>query len=455
MKNDHYKNQGIALMIVLAAVALLATLLAAFIFDIKINRFKVYNYQDKAQSRLNAEAGLTLAMARLKLYKEGRNYIAKNKDSTKAVKQEDLDYIWNIPFKYPIMLDSNANQIQKSALADFEKNVLLQGTVEVLIENSSQKINLNLLRISSLQTDDDNTAAPPEPTANSSSDDQTGSSGETDIVNIEEELVRLFKEQLEAKKAADVIFDQTYGNIDPEEMIAIIKYYVSDKDSYNDDRVLGVADRFDRANIVAKHAPMNDISELYLLPSWNDDLVNLIKDSVTVQASLALDFNLINNRSLKFLFPLMEDEDVTAFFAYRDDPKEKHYFESLKDVQTYMVDVGKVMTAEDFDKRAKEFEKAGLTFGTQATVFEVTSTGKFGRAEYTIRSTVSLPPRPIPTPTPVPSPGSDEDADAQAQATATAEAQATADGGTTTAAATPTAQPQLLLDPRILQIKGD
>lgn len=461
MKSQRKKEEGVALMMVIAAIAILATLLVAFIFDIKINRFKVYNYQDKAQARLNAEAGLNMAMARLKLYKEGRNYLEKNKDASKSVSKETLNYIWNLPFIYPIVLPGSANQIQKTALTEFESKILISGEMQVLIENFSQKVNLNLLRIASLESDSDSnqnssTTSSSSSSSSSSSEASEGEAGsDEDPVSIESELSKLIREQLEAKKAEDDRFDELYGNMNAEELVAIIKYYVSDKDSYDDDYKLAVADRFDRENIVPKFAPMSDLSELYLLPDWNDDLVNLIKDSVTVQGPIVIDFNKINNRTLKFLFPTLEDEDVEAFFKYRDDAKDPHYFENIKDVKSYMVDVGKCMTQAEFEKREKEFAKAGLTFGTQANVFKITSTGKFGRAEHTIQAMVGLPPRPLPTPTPVPTSdpnGSVTSADADA--TATAEAQGT-DGATAASTATATPQPQLLLDPRTYQIKAD
>ena len=71
-------NSGMALMMVIGVIALLTFLLADFTFETKLNKIKVYNQQDKIQARLNAESGINFALAKLRMYQEGRNKIEKD-----------------------------------------------------------------------------------------------------------------------------------------------------------------------------------------------------------------------------------------------------------------------------------------------------------------------------------------------------------------------------------------
>ncbi|MBT3983342.1 MAG: hypothetical protein HOE90_18455 [Bacteriovoracaceae bacterium] len=439
-------DSGVALMMVLSAIAILTVVLATFTFDTKVNRLKIYNQQDRSQAKLNAEAGISLAMARLRLYKEGRNLLEKNKDAKKVVKHEVLNFIWDQPFKYPIDLGEGANLIQKSALEEFEKETLVNGEMQVVITNESQKINLNLLRVKSAVSQND-----PNGTDNSNTTDSSSNSsdGSTDVVNIDNELVKMLKQAMEEKKEDEKDgdrFSELFGHLDPEELIATIKYYVSDKESYDDHFVSAMPDKFDRISLQPKHGPMTSLSELYLLPDWADEIVELIKNSVTVHGAVTIDINKITDKTLKLLFPEMGEEQVEDFFKYRDGDEDglTHYFETLDDFKTYITSTANVMTKAEFEKREKEFEKAGLKFGAKSSLFQIFSTGKYGRAEYTISSFVALPAKPLPTPTPTPSSNSNSNSDATAQATPSP-----------TATGTPTPPPLELLNPRTLELKGD
>ena len=75
MKNN---QQGVAIMLVLTSIVILMAIMGEFTFETNINKIKAYNIQEKVQAKLNAEAALRFAMARLKLYKEAFNYIENN-----------------------------------------------------------------------------------------------------------------------------------------------------------------------------------------------------------------------------------------------------------------------------------------------------------------------------------------------------------------------------------------
>src|SRR5690606_1145763 len=90
------KNEsGGAVMMVNTSIVILTALMTEFSFESNIKKLKAYNIQDRAQARLNAEAGLNFAMTRLKLYKVAYNILQTNESAKSMIKQELLNFIWN------------------------------------------------------------------------------------------------------------------------------------------------------------------------------------------------------------------------------------------------------------------------------------------------------------------------------------------------------------------------
>ena len=154
--------------------------------------------------------------------------------------------------------------------------------------------------------------------------------------------------------------------------------------------------------IEAKHSPLTSISEIYLLQGWNDAIVDLMKDKMTVHEVSIIPINDINENQLKALFPNMGTEQVAEFFEYRDgtpkqgdvEGKEPHPFKSEKDFKQLLVTQLDVLDSGDYDKLSKDFAAAGLRFGVAGKLYKVTSKGEFGRATYTLEAYIDLPIKP-------------------------------------------------------------
>lgn len=384
--SDHKKlitnESGIAIGMVLTAVVILTTIVANFTFESNISKIKAYNIEDRAKAKLTAESGLQFAMARLRLYKEAYNFLQENESAQSFVKQESLNLLWNFPFVYPVPMGGNLTVIQKESIQKFQESAFLDGNLNLTINNVSNKLNLNLIRISLLVNQE-----------------QVGEEAreEASEYNVEAQLFNILKTAIEAKKETDEDFFQRMSGIEVQDLVNELKYYVSDP------KTVEGADaqrRFEDADLSPKKAPITSYSELYTLPSWTDDLVEIIQNEFTVHGALMVDLNKITDKLLKVLIPEMEKEDIEEFYKYKDDPDNPKFFNALEDFKNYIVGKANIISTSAFDDRFNKLLKQGIQFGPTPTLFKIRSTANKGRATYTITAYVIFPAQPKPDPKP-------------------------------------------------------
>jgi len=390
-------ERGVAVLMVMTSVALLAFLLSDFTFETKVNKLKIYNSQDKFQARLNAEAGLNFAMSKLRIYQEARNLIETNENIKNIVKPAQIESVLLEPFIYPIPDMPKMDALAKSALNDFRENTLFQGQVTVTIKPVSGFLNPNNMRI-----------APPEPTApkentsNKNGDSQFSQDGDSEKspeLYMEETLITTLRQIMEDKRESDRDFDIKYGNLEPRMLIKELKYYISDKDLFDDAERGELESNYLSKDIQPKYAPLASLDELYLLLGWPDEIVKLIEDKLTVHEIAVIAVNELTEDQLKILFPEITDFQIEEFFRYRDGDQElgeeAQEFKTAAEFKQLMVNRLGVMDSQGFDKM-KDFEKAGLKIGVAGKLYKVTSRGSKGRADYNLVAFVDMPIKPQP-----------------------------------------------------------
>ena len=374
---------------VLTSITILTYVLVDFTFGTKINKIRIQNSQEKAQARCNAEAGLILALSRLKIYKEVFNLLEKNKSLKERVGGANLEKIVTKPFFYPLPDMPDANLIQKGTVTEFKEKIILQGKLSLNISSVSGFLNVNNLKI----------IKKPEKDEASPSEDNKESSEPIHQVT-EKKLVEMLKEALDSKKETDEEFDLTYGNIEPETLVHELKFYINNPSDYEESEKAQVDSNFLEANIIPKHAPLSSLEELYQLPSWNDEIVNLIKDKLSVHEAAIIPLNKINAGQLKVIFPSLTKDQIVEFFRYRDgvvaENLPPHPFKSDKDFKDYMVNELAAVDDTAYQLAMKNLENAGLSLGIVGKLFKVVSTGEFGRATFKITAFVDLPLKPLP-----------------------------------------------------------
>jgi type II secretory pathway component PulK len=385
-----FKNQhGVALMMVMTAILLLMAIYGEFTFESKIARLKATNILDKSQSKLLAESGLQMAMTRLRLYKEAYNSVQANPNIKSMVQDQLLNQLWEVPFIFPIPIGVGANSSFKESVANFTKDSLLDGEMKVTIQNISNRLNLNMLRVdmTKFNPDQEDKGGQDMSSAINMSDGAI-----MNDVSIDQSLFFLLKKLVDDRKEKDEAFSDRYSNINYQEMLTNLKYYMSDMGGLSQDPLAGEADSsFQRIPLSPKFGPLGSSSELYVIPGWNDELIELIQNEFSVYPTAQIDFNKLTGNMLKILLPVLNDEDIKEFFIWRDDPLQPKFLNTKADFKAYVVGQERLISETDFENRIKLFEQKGISFGANPNLFKVVSEGTYNRSVYTLVAYVVLP----------------------------------------------------------------
>lgn len=413
LKKTLRNEQGIALLLVMGVISILTFILAEFTFETKLNKIKIYNQQDRIQARLNAEAGLNFALAKLRLYQEGRNRIEKDENLKNAFPSSDLESILIEPFIFPPPVPSKANIIQRTALDEFIKKTIFNGEVSITFNKVSGFLNPNGLRakpaadtggtgLGQIPVEPDAAQSqqnPDEAQPDVGSDPQKKPDTPAHLV-IERKLVETLQRLIKDKNDNDEEFHARYANVDPNYLVQELKYYVNNRGAYQGNDLQEIEAKFGQKNITPKFAPLNSIDELYNLPSWDDALVDLIKDRLSVHEVSVIPVNEMTLEDLKILFPSINNIQIEEFFKYRDGDADKKIrgrkFKNAEDFKKVVTGELNIVTDTEYNERINNLKSAGLVIDTSGKLYKVTSRGTMNNAVVNIIAFVDLPIKPQP-----------------------------------------------------------
>ena len=434
------KNErGVALMMIMTAIILLMAIYGEFTFESKISRIKATNVMDRSQAKLLAESGLQMAMTRLQLYKEAFNKLESNATAKAQVPPQLLNQLWEVPFIFPIPVGAGGGIAVKDTVKKFTEDSLLEGNMRVTVTNISNRMNLNLLRFDTAKKTQ---MDPNEPDPNDGIIDASPSSILSNV-SIDQSLYFMMKRLVDEKKEKDQGFEDRYGNINYQELISNLKFYMSDFGSLMTDPRAGESEsNFQKIPLTPKFGPLSSASEIYTIPGWTDELIELIQNEFSVYPSAQIDLNKLTANMLRILVPNIDEGHIRSFFEYRDNPEAPKFFNTLDDFKKWVVDIERIMSDTDFTERIQKFTKAGITFGSNPNLFKVISEGMYNRSTYTLVAYVYMPKQESaagtkPPPATAPDPNLDGDNNPN----------------TPTPTTTTAAQSTQLLEPRIIEIQ--
>lgn len=387
--NKFLSNEdGVAFLFVITSIAVLITLVYTFQFETQIFKNTVYNSQEKQKARLAAESGLNIAISRLNLYKDAYNTLQTNKDFKDFVTIESLNMIWSTPFIYPFPNINNSIKV-KSALESFNKDNLLDESmkISVSIQSYSNRLNLNMLDLSVFKTENKQKNKNTNSNDSNEDDDEDDESG----LFVEKELERILNLAVDRKREEDESFAIKYSNFDAKLLISSIKHYIIPKNKFTDSYTSEIESILFEKGQKLKHKPLQSLTEINALPGWDQEIIELIKNDITVHGGKFIDLNKINENVLNFLLPSLEEEQIKEFFEYRDNPDKPVIFNNLEEFKNFIVKEKSYISEIKFDERLKKFEQNGINFGTSGSLFHVESSGSYNDAIFKINAFVLIP----------------------------------------------------------------
>jgi len=392
------KNEsGMAIIMVTTAVAILTLILTEFTFETKLNMIRTENQVDRYQAKLNAEAGLKLSIGNFKIYKQAWNTLEDNESLKSTISPKDIEQLVTVGFRYPFVFRSEPNIIQKNAVEEFEKDNLLRGALEVDIFPVTGFLNPNNLKVIKESGSD--------PDSQPDEDDDEETQQLKPYQFMEKTFIETIEEIVKDKIEKDEEFAIKYSNLNIELLVKELKYYVSNPQDYDEPEKADLEKLYTEEEISPKHAAFESIDELYTLAGWDDDLVNLIKDRISVHQVSVININKLTQNQLKTLFPSLTEFQMESFFKRRDgdaeaaseegdESSEAKPFKDEPEFKKYLTEELGAIEASDYDKRIAEFNKADITLGVAAKLYRVRSKGTFGRSSYQLTAFIDLPVKP-------------------------------------------------------------
>src|SRR5690606_30989196 len=154
--------------------------------------------------------------------------------------------------------------------------------------------NLNMLRVDPLTFD-------PEKNQDEASSALDGNDPTLSNISVQQSLYYLLRRLVDEKKEKDEAFEDRNANINYQEMITNLKYFISEE-NIGQDPFAGEAESiYSRIPMTPKRGPMSSASELYAVPGWNDEIIELIQNEFSVYPSAQVDLNKITANMIRIL----------------------------------------------------------------------------------------------------------------------------------------------------------
>ncbi|MFZ9595082.1 MAG: general secretion pathway protein GspK [Bdellovibrionia bacterium] len=319
--NPAQNPKGIALFLVLGSVAILSILVTEFTYVSQLTQSIAFGSLDQLKAHYLAKSALKLSLLRIVAYKKLQKIPIQG-----FVSKGLLDQIWGFPLSWPLPT-VGLTRTEKDVFDQFQKSSGLDGRFTARIESESSKYNLNLLL----------TEYAPRPTPSATPTQSDGSPPPPPPQNLapltpEEarEGLRLYLGNLlQGYSEKDRDFSDRFRDLQLNDLTLQIAGWVDPRvESRN-------VSRFDN-KIPSKKAPFYHLSELHMVPLFEDDLYQLISPSFTTSTTPGININTMREPMLRALIPGITPDEVTDFFKFRDSVAVDNKFKEVADFENYL-----------------------------------------------------------------------------------------------------------------------
>ncbi|MFN3455399.1 MAG: general secretion pathway protein GspK [Pseudobdellovibrio sp.] len=297
----------------------------------EVNRIKAY---------YSARNSMDLALLRIKIYQQASRL------NLPAGFAQQINQIWTFPMMWPFELGENASIATKDSVESSKKESLFDGYYTQTISDEGSKIDVNDL-------------ASPSKTLRDTTKQQ---------------LLNIF----ENRKTSDDAFRDQYANFNFEELVNRIADWMSDKNTS-----LNGGDKKQAYSQLGEGYPPNrgfrTLDEIRLVPGMNEEFFNMLKPSITIYGSKAINPNTANVTILKSLDTGITEEVINEVLERRNNPENQEgdfkgstSDECRDDFKKYIEARGARLSAE-FDKIPFQCDKV--------TNFKIEAIGRSGEGK--------------------------------------------------------------------------
>lgn len=379
-------NQGIALFMVVSAIAVLALLVTEFTYVSQVNQRLAYNRLDEINAFYTAKSGLKLALLRLAAYKKVKSLLSQpgNEAFAGMVPGHTLDMIWRFPFVYPIPALDGLSPTQKQSIDKFQKDSAIAGSFTMNIDSESSRFNLNLVLAAFARK-------LPQKPASTSGSAPPASGGATNPQSqpfnqdaARQTLQMLLERIFQQKMTSDEDFAARWR--DSPVMRDLTENIIAWADPQYESRANN-----NEFAVARKGAPFYHISELNMIPPMEEEIFELIRPALTVNTTYGLNVNTVEDLVLKAVFPEMTDDERKKFFQDRDDPLKGKRFKDDNDFFGYLQS-GVAAYGGDAQMQAlkKDLAQRQIQIVADETEFKVLIRSQVGRVTKVLEAEVSL-----------------------------------------------------------------
>ncbi|HVJ66321.1 MAG TPA: PilX N-terminal domain-containing pilus assembly protein [Bdellovibrionota bacterium] len=334
MRTPRQTRSGMALFMVLVALALLSVIAVEILYSSRVDSRISRNLKERLQAQYLAQSAARLSLLRLHLYKTARdatNSNAQAKDMFKSV----LNQVWSIPL--PQMPFASMTQ------------VTWPGTISANITSEGSKIPINLL----------------DGNVNRESSEDVSKA----VFGNVETLIRGMLEEDEEGG-----FGNKYRDLNVAELIGNLKDWL-DSDLNKPDGTEETYD-YEKLDYKPRNGRIPVLSEIHMVRGWNEELYNKIaKPHFSVlNSSSAIDPNFVSLDRLKAYHPALTSEDLAVIEKRRFEQP----FTSIDELAEFIANSGEVKNGRGFSFGANPPEKKEVE-----DTFYINASGKVGE---TVRS---------------------------------------------------------------------
>ncbi|MBI3558619.1 MAG: general secretion pathway protein GspK [Deltaproteobacteria bacterium] len=384
-------QRGIALFMVMGSVALLAVLIAELNYSVQISSRMSYNSLDNLKAYYLVKSAFKFSQVRLRAYMQIKNFTddPANKMIKDALPKGTLDKVWSMPMLFPLPIPKEATMGEGDAIKDFIKESSFDGTYTASITGESTKLNLNNLFMKTLPTPDGpsgsssssgGSGTPPVTPPTTPPPGGSGASGAEMVFR--PVLVSAISNLIEQKKNDDREFSDVFRNVQGEDVVTAIEYYLFP------DKPVSNLPGF--KVFKPKLAPFYSLTELHMIPGIEDELYSLLESALTVYTTAGINMNTINKRALISLIPEMTEPEAEDVLRKRDDPDVGQPFGSEDE---FWQAISATSAGKSIDAIKKRLTSANIKFITDELAFKISVLANVGQSTRRLEAYVILDPK--------------------------------------------------------------